>query len=654
MLSQHTIFIDFETRSEADLKVVGPWAYANHPSTEVLVLGYADEDMDVASMSPIIKQDSLFSKAPEWECPVGADDIVVAHNAGFERAIWDRVLVKRFGWPEIPIERWICTAAMAAYNGLPRSLEASAKAAGLDVEKDMVGSRLMLKMCKPRPIWIWTGEGPKWHESPTDLERLASYCRQDVEVTRKLYSRLRPLSASERKVWIFDQRLNERGVAIDSELVSTAIDLADDHMAQASDRIYTLTDGAVKSPTEVSRILEWLANEGVELKDLTADTLAKELNVTDGILYEVLKLRQEASKASVKKFRAMEARGEDNGRLRDMFVYHGAGPGRWSGSGPQGQNLKRPEFDRNTIENIGIPLIKRRDAESINLLFGDVPTLLSSCLRSAFCAAPGHDLICADYSSIEACVLLWLAGDTDAVAKINQGKDLYVDMAARIYGKPIDEVTETERQLGKVAILGLGYGMGVKKFYNTCLAWGIQIDMALAERTVDLYRKTYASIVYMWRKIEQCAILALRNISESFNGIQFHVNQNAIMARLPSGRDISYAYPEVGENQFGKPCLTYTSTNAVTKKWERTDTYGGKLVENIVQGTARDILVDGMLAVEAAGYPVVLTVHDEAVAEVPKEFGSLDEYIRLLCTSSPWARGCPIRAKGWRGERYGK
>jgi DNA polymerase len=633
------IYIDFETRSTLELKRVGAWKYSLHPDTEVLCMAW---------LIPRKELDNTIALTTTLRfCPFIELGPIKAHNAGFEYAVWHNIMVPRYGWPRIPADLWFCSAAQAAYHGLPRKLEDAARALGLDVQKDAEGHRLMKQMSKPRPQWKKTGKGPKWFEDDERLERLYEYCKRDVEVEYALSQALDELPRTERRIWMLDQVINRRGIYCDVELAQSAITIIEDLEDKACAELRELTDGEISTPGQIQKMIDWLVGENLAIPNMQAPIVEEFLQRNDLTpkARRILEIRQIHSKASTKKYQAMLDRADDDQRIRDTILYHGAHTGRWTGVSVQPQNFFKPKFDRASIEQLAIPAIKQHDITELEFLFGDPVVPLSSTLRSTLCAAPGKDLIGADYASIEARVLLWLVKDFEALQKIEAGVDLYVDMAASIYNTPLSKITTSQRALGKTAILGLGYGMGAAKFYDTCLRFGIEIDQGLAERTVSLYRQKYRKVVNYWRSIDSYAILSAEPFSK---------HGRFLRLKLPSGRYLNYCDPKIRLNRFDESALTYMGLNTITRKWERTETYGGKLTENIVQAIARDIMALGMLRVETAGYPIVMTVHDEIVSEVDKDFGSVDEFVRLLCQQPHWAKGCPISAKGWRGERYRK
>jgi DNA polymerase len=651
------IYIDFETRSELEIQNVGAWKYSCHPSTKIYCMAYKIDTIP----TDIFIREEINQIWDDLKFPDDTDDTknmfidhiskfekLEAHNAFFEYAIWHNIMVARYNWPVIPEDRWYCSAAKAAYHGLPRKLDDVCLALNLDVKKDKEGSRLMKQMCKPRPKWKKTKQGPKWFEDDEKLKRLYEYCKQDVRAEYALSQALDDLPRTERKLWLLDQKINRRGIFCDYDVANSAITIIETLETNANLELHQITDGLVSTPNQTAKILDWLVRENLELPNMQAPTVTEALERTDLTpnARRVLEIRQLHGKASTKKFSAMKDRADViDQRIRDTLLYHGAHTGRWTGIGIQPQNYYRPDFERSEIELLAIPAILRHDTDELKFLFGSPITPLSSSLRSTLCAAPGYDLIGADYTSIEARTLLWLVKDTDALKLIEQGIDLYIDMAASIYGVPYGQVTKAQRQLGKTAILGLGYGMGVDKFFQTCLNFGIEIDYSLAEKTVSIYRKKYRKVVRYWWKINQHAINATGPFSKHDRFLQL---------KLPSGRPLHYYDPELTLNRFHNPALSYMSVNSTTRKWEREETYGGKLTENIVQAIARDIMAVGMLRAEKARYPIVMTVHDEVVAEVPRGFGSINEFVDLLCQKEQWYKDCPVSAEGWRGRRYRK
>jgi DNA polymerase len=639
-----TLYVDFETRSECDLRKHGAWIYSKHPSTEVLCMAWKIDD------GPI----NLWTRNTPFPAAVYNHVLInrglnEAHNAFFEYVIWHNTLKL----PVVPIQQWRCSAALAATHGLPRSLAGASAAAGLDVEKDREGHLLMLKMCKLRKP---TKNNPaKWHETPEDLKRLGEYCVQDVATEYALSQKLGHLSDTEQRVWHTDLKINLRGVQCDVEAVKGAIDLLTQLEERGKRDIERVTKGAVKSPAQVVALCDWIKQRGIELDGLAKANVSEALAREDlpPEVREVLEIRQANSKSSTKKYQAMLDRADTDGRIRSLLLYYGAHTGRWAGSGIQIQNFPRGTLKAAVAEGL-IDAIKDRDIEYLEAL-GDPSELLSSCLRSMLTARPGYELIGADYSSIEARVLLWLADDQRGLDLFRGGRCIYRDMAGDIYGKLPDDVTDAERMLGKVAILGLGYGMGWKKFVLTCKGWGISISDAMAERVVFAYRNKYAKVKQLWYDMNSAAINAIRYGTTSRVGrcVVSRRDGNMII-RLPSGREIVYNKPELSQEPAPWDPEQLIDRISYESPRGRTDTYGAKLIENVTQAAARDLMAGAMLELEDAEHDVVLSVHDEAVVEVPE--GTVEEWevSDMLCKLPAWAAGLPVAAEGWVSRRFRK
>ena len=654
-----TITIDFETRSEADLKTVGPWVYAAHPSTEILCMAY-----EVKGKSGVCTGITGLTRDLDWLARFylfGAEGLVEAHNVQFERAIWFHIMTGRFNYRNIAAWRWRDSAAKAAANALPRALGKAGAALGLDVQKDEGGRRIMLKMSKPRKP---TKHNPAtWHEDPADRWRLFEYCLDDVLAEKALSEACDPLVAFEHKVWQIDQAINTRGVYVDLDAIQGAIDIIAEVEKKAVRKLEKITDGEVTSAGQVARLVKWAGDQGVELPNLQAATVDAALgaDLPDDVR-AALGVRRLLGKTSVKKYQAMKARASADGRVRSHLIYCGAErSGRWAGSGIQIQNYPRGSIkDPVELDNI-FELIKARDLDSLEMIYDDkITDVLASCLRGCLRAPPGRDLIAADYSSIEARVLVWLCKDRRALKLFEAGADLYVDMAASIYSIRPEDVTPNKRQLGKVAILGLGYGMGSDTFINTAKGYGVPLSDELARRVVyDVYRPKYDKVVKLWRYLETGARTTIETGRESRVGrITFRKDGGRLLMDLPSGRSLVYQGARLRPRRNARRGAEATEISymglGINKQWTRLYSYGAKLTENAVQAIARDLLAAALVRVEAADYPIVLHLHDEIVAEVDKDFGSLKEFCKLMERRPKWAKGLPVVAEGWRGERFRK
>jgi len=682
-LAREGLLIDFETRSTADLKKVGPYVYAD-AWTEVWVACYAIGSGPVqvwhhGDPVPVDLQEHVLSGRP-----------VIAHNATFERIIWNSIMTPLHHWPKPKDEQWYCTAAMAAAMALPRKLEEAAKVLGLAFQKDMIGHALMLKMSKPRRIeaapCVFCGAAPGeepapdcpcrehpsfrskiiWHDDPEQIERGTAYCIRDVETERELLTRLRSLSEFERDVWLLDQRVNRRGICVDLDLAAKAKRMIDAHLQALNVELDALTEGAVGAATQIAKLVGWLRSKGIEIpggklgKDQIKLLLQRDLPAD---CRRAIEIRREASKTSMAKLDAYIERTDTDGRIRGNLVYAGAGrTGRWSGQGAQLQNLPRPPAG---IKSVGIDRVLQliRDGGAMADLGQQGMDLVIACLRPMLLAAPAHDLIAADYNAIEARGVAWLAGAEKMLGIFRRGEDPYRDMASRVYGRSADSFSKTgpERQLGKIAVLGLGYGMGEERFKDTCDKQGVPITIEDAEKVKQIYRASNSEICRLWAELNAAAIRAVQNprcpVPAANGRLSFLSDGAWLYLRLPSGRLLSYANPrhELVEGRFGPTLsVTFEGVNSVTHKWERQQIYGGKWCENAVQAICRDLLANAMLNLEAAGYSIVLSVHDEAVAEVPEGFGDVEAFEQIMCQLPEWASGFPVKAEGWRGKRYQK
>ena len=501
----------------------------------------------------------------------------------------------------------------------------------------------MLKMCKPRKP---TKNNPdQYHNSAADFETLYEYCKQDVRAEEALSVALPPLTAEELEVWRLDQRINRRGVPIDLAMVYAACDVLAQLEARGARRMVELTGGEVARPTEVAKLTAWVRAQGVELEGLAKDEIDRLLagDLPEGAR-TALELRRDYGLASPKKYRAMRSLVSLDGRIRNALVYCGAGrSGRWTSSGVQFQNvpggIKDPAAQAAAIE-----AIKTRDLNWLDALYGDPLQLLANTIRGAVKATEGRSLLVADYYAIEALVLFWLADELEGLRQFENGEDLYLDFARRLDpGAP-------NRQLGKCSILGLGYGMGEHRAVSTWEGWGMVVSLEEALKAKKTYRATYKQVVAFWYAIEDAFRRAMvqPGLVIRVGRIKFLRRGPWLLVKLPSGRKLMYYEPRVEGEE-----LCYTGVDGYTKKWTRIKTYGAKLVENICQATARDVMASAMLRLDGAGYEIIFTVHDEIIAE-SRGGQSLAEFCDLMGTRPAWAQDLPLVAEGWEGERYHK
>lgn len=697
-MNQRYGIIDLETRSEANLKKVGAYEYANHSSTKILCASWR-----VGTKAELLEQVTQHKKwentsalitpspfaAKVWSPAFDDSDlpgellrvildpniILVAHNALFEQVMIRFVFSKMI--PEvilkmekrteeifhIPHDRWACTAAMAASLALPRNLEGACLALKLPIQKDMEGRRLIMKYCRPRKLSKHNQK--KWFDSARDLRRIMLYCQRDVDAETLLFCTIPELNPEERKVWLLDQKINFRGFKADRKMVDKALEMIQVETKNLNKETVGISLGQFISTTQRDGVLQWLQSEGVFLPDLRAKTVRDAISegLVEGDAKRILQIRQSISKTSNKKYSAFEARSRTDGRVRDILVYHAASTGRWAGSGVQPQNFPRGNIGDTTL---AADICTTSDLEFIRLIYGNPMDVFSSCLRSVIVAPKGREFFCADYAAIEARVLFWIAQHTSGLKAFFENRPMYEEMAKVIYNvKDINDVTKEQRQVGKRALLGCGYGMGWKKFIQTCKNFSIEVDENVAQTAVNSYRRVHHPVVNAWQMFERAAIEATLR-----RGTKFKINRttwwcekisnglNFLWCELPSGRRLAYCEPRVKWDltpwDERRSVLYHWGVDPLTKKWEEAGTYGGRLTENVVQAVSRDLMASSMLRLENQGYDIVLTVHDEVLAERDKDEKAADDFIGLMRRCPPWALGLPVKVEGWKGPRYKK
>lgn len=741
--------IDFETRSAVDLRKRGAANYFDSPTTEPLMASYSIDG------GPIRRWRPPALCPADIRAHVEGGGMISAHNAGFERGLWQKVLTPRYGWPQARTEQFRCTAATAAAMALPRDLEGLGEALGLSVQKDKTGKDLIRKFSMPRrprknedPTLVYFNEP---HELPEDFERFHDYCDVDVVAEAGADRRMVPLSADEQDLYTLSERINDRGVRIDRTSALAALRLAEKAKKKLDREMRAATNGLVPSCTQPAKLVEWVQAQGVSMNSAAKAEITDLLELDDipKRVRVALELRQEAAKTSVSKLQAMLDRASDDGRVRGTFLFCGASTGRWSNVGVNFANMPRPrrEFDNAHLDReVLFDAIRAEDPDYLKLLYGDVlgrPLhLISDSVRGFIWAAPGHDLLQADYSGIEGAVAAWVADETwkvdalHAIAADPSLPDLYRRTAAAIMNTTTEIVTKKHplrQSVGKVSELALGFGGGVAAFvsmsknyavklgplyepvwgaadeerrakavkrYESCLKRNdsktdvLPREAWLACEIIKLgWRAANPQIAAAWKHLEQAARQALQNpgtvVKTLGDRISYLVANGFLWCRLPSGRCLAYGSPKLKDQVWARqllpdgtwsdsevmdrdlaekhaargtvriegetsPKVTALGVNSTTKKFERFGLYGGLAFENIVQAIARDLLVNGMLKAEAAGYPIVAHVYDEIICEVPRSFGDLAAFEKLICELPAWADGLPLTAGGWRGKRYRK
>lgn len=633
------IHVDFETYSEADLQAIGAYRYACHPSTGIWMMGYAIDDGEVQIWYP-----------GEPIPPEFASDQATffAHNVMFERCIWCIIAVREFGFPPFDLRRWHCTKALAAYHALPAegtSLERVAKALKLENQKDAAGAKLMKRMARPAL------HGTLFAADDLDMQRLAEYCAQDVRTERELAKSLGYfLPPIERQVWLLDQEINVRGIQVDADLCAAALRLRDVEIQRYEAEIEKLTGGKVLAATQVERIVDWVASQGIMLSGLDERTVANTLVDPDcpPEVRRVLQIRQSSSLSSLAKFGKMLELIDDSGRMRDCIEYYGAATGRWAGRGAQIQNFPRGEGE----ETDGICDCIKDAPDLLPLFYGeDILQTLKGALRGAIVAKDGYSLAVWDYAQIEARVLAWLAGEQRLLRGFRDPKaDIYRQFACEIYRLPVDMITKAQRHVGKFAVLGLGYGMGAPKFQNTLAGTGVDLPLNECKRIVEIYRSTFPRVPALWSEIDRLWRKAgFAGTGTSFAGlIEFGYEKrpwgDCVWVEVPSGRRLRYWNPKI-DNARG----SYQSARG------RKEVYGGLLVENLCQAIARDVMAAGMLRLRTE-VDIVATVHDEIASEVPDDAAEemLEIGNKILAQSPQWAEDLPLAVEGFVSKRYRK
>lgn len=695
--------IDIETFATADLKLVGAHKYAQDPSTEVLVICYAFDDEPVETYVP-----SRDGPVPDrMRKHIESGGVVSAFNYEFERTVLNGMAGRKIDFPQLTIEQGRCSMAKARSHGLPGGLGDVAAALGTH-PKSSSGRGVMMQLSKPRK-----GAKSRYtpQNSPEKFEELYRYCKDDVEAERGVDRAIPDLSPAELEVWRLDQKINERGVLVDLPSVANAQYLIDVYKTQLHAKCFETTGC---SPSQTGKLAEWVRNNGYsKLENLQVDTVNSAVadEKCPQSIKTVLKTYSTYGAKAVSKFDTLEDMACADGRIRGLFKYWGANTGRWSSTGVQLQNLARGYIDD---PECAIETFKARDLDWLRSIYPTVDPMkvLASTVRGMLIPSKGKDLLALDFSAIEARVCAWLFGEKwkiEAFRNYDEGKgpDLYKLSYARSFGIDVSKVSKAQRQVGKCQELALQYEGGVGAFVTMAKNYGLDLDelgtsvlpiipeevrdsaewtwTSLPQLRNDLPHDTFIAcdaLKRMWRSVHPAIVMGWKNIKEaaemavqypgkvySLPGkkVMFKVEGSWLYMRLPSGRRLAYYKPRwVPEHEEQKMVngklllvtipgeLRYFGVDTYTRQWKEITTYGGRLAENLTQAVARDLLVNGMMKLDKAGYPIVMTVHDEAVAEVDKEFGSVEEASKIFCDPAKWAEGCPVVAEGWRGSRYRK
>jgi DNA polymerase len=648
--------LDFETYSDVSIKKVGGHRYCRHASTEALICCYQlPDDHEVQTWLP--RTEPPPEALLEWVRDGGK---LGAHNAAFERLVWRHVLPRMFPGqiPPAADSQWVCTAAKAAASGLPRSLDKALKALGSTVEKDLEGSKLMKVFCQPRKPTKKDTRTRILPEQDERFQRFVAYCAQDVRGEAELHHSLPDLIPRERRMFILDMVMNDRGLPIDLPLVEKTLTVVQALERNIAARVQALTGGV--RATQVQKMLDFFTERGVELENLRAETVRQTLGGKglDRATRELLELRVEAGRASTKKLIAMQQCADPvDHAVQGGFLFHGAHTGRYAGRLIQPQNFVRGLLKDHQRETV-FALLEHADPDLFLLLYDAPIDVISQCMRGFIRAPEGHEFAVVDYTAIEARVLAWLCGEEKMLEAYRQGVDVYKLMAVKLYKlRDISDVTDEQRRISKNLVLGCGYQLGGVKFVDYAANAGVRITEEFAKSAVRTYRDDVPNIVKSWGEVERLASQAIRYPGTVQRGLKcsFYMREHWLCIKLPSGREIRYPYARaVPVERWGRPAWEISFRTEIKGQFLREKTYGGKLIENIVQAIARDVMMEGMLAAETNGYPVLGTVHDELISLRKRGTTKLKELEKLVCTIPAWGNGIPLAAKGFICERYRK
>lgn len=658
----HHLSIDLETYSSVPIGKAGTQKYIASPDFEILLFAYSLDG------SPVVCVDFAQGEMLPQEIAnalTSPDYIKHAYNAPFE---WG--CLSKYVGRQLPPEQWRCTMFHGLYAGYTAGLEATGRALGLaeDKRKLNTGKALIRYFCVPcapsKANGMRTRNYP--HHNPERWQLFKEYCCQDVVTEMEIERRLSAILVPDfvQKEWETDLIINSRGVAVDMEMVEGALELG------ATVRNSLMTEAmqisGLNNPNSVKQLAAWLEEEtGEEVAALRKDTVAKMLARDDNSpqVQRMLEIRQELGKTSTKKYDAIEVAVCPDGRVRGLLQFYGANrTGRWAGRLVQVQNLPRTYTEPLELAR---ELVKGRNLNALKAIYGSIPDTLSQLIRTAFIAPPGHILIDADFSAIEARVISWLAGEEWRLEVFRTHGKIYEASASQMFGVPLELIKKGNpeyalRQKGKVAELALGYQGSTGALINMGA-----LDMGIPEEDlpdiVTRWRDANRRIRDLWYKMDAAAVQIITQggavgvnnvvIAREFN---YEQGTDCMTITLPSGRKLYYIEPQIGQNQWGSPSISYMGMDQTTKKWKRIETYGGKLVENCVQAIARDCLAQAIEHLEAAGLPVIFHIHDEVVIDCPPNAATLEDVVKIIAQPIPWAPDLPLGADGWVGQFFKK
>lgn len=640
------ISIDIETYSSTNLNQTGVYRYADSDDFELLLFGYATDfgPVKVVDLTQGEKIPPQIIKALD-----NPNIIKSAFNAQFER-----VCLSRFVGHRLKPVGWHCSRVWSATLGLPLSLRDVGTVLGLPRQKITAGKELVRYFCTPcKPTKANQNRTRNFpYHAPNKWQQFKQYNQRDVEVEMEITQKLSwfPVPQSEWQNYWMDQDINDRGIKIDQQLVDNAIKCQSEFHDQYLEKAKELT--GLANPNSPLQLKDWLTQQGVQVDSLSKAAVAQLLQNTTGKVHQVLALRKLLSKSSVKKYQAMQKAKCKDDRVHGLLQFYGANrTGRWAGRLVQVQNLPR-----NSMPDLEAAraLVKQGNFSALAMLYDSVPDVLSQLIRTAFIPKENCHFYVADFSAVEARVIAWLSGEEWRQEAFAHNKDIYCASASQMFGVPVIKhgINGNLRQKGKIAELALGYGGSI----GALKAMGAT-KLGLTEDElpplVEMWRQASPHIVHFWWDIDKAAKVCIKTrLPQESHGMKFTYRSGCMFLKLRSGRSLCYPQPKIGINRFGSESITFMGINTV-KKWSRIETYGAKLVENIVQATSRDLLAEAMHRLEAAGNPVVMHIHDEAVIEAPTG-RSLATMVKIMTEVPDWANGLILNAAGFVGDFYKK
>lgn len=648
-----TLSIDIETFSDVDLRKAGVYRYAESDAFKLLLFAYS---VDMGPVTCISVAEGEEIPAPILAAIHDGKVLKTAYNAQFERVC----LSKHLGTPLTP-DQWECTSVKASMLGLPIGLANVASVLGLANQKDLAGTALINYFCKPcKPTASNGGRTRNLPEhSPMRWDAFKNYCAKDVSVENEIRERIDwfDIPQTEKKLYDLDQRINDKGVLVDKRLISEAIRIDEVYKGRLMEEAIRIT--GLANPNSTAQLIRWFSAEtGDDVTTLKkADVPVMLAKYDSKVVTRMLEIRQELAKTSIKKYAAMTHAVCNNNRICGLLHFYGANrTGRWAGRLVQVQNLPQ-----NLLADIDVArtLVREGDADTVELAFGNIPDTLSQLIRTAFVAPRGKTFVVADFSAIEARVIAWLANEKWRLDVFNTHGKIYEASASQMFKIPIEEVTKGShwRKKGKVAELACGYQGGPNALINMGALKGGLTEDDLAPM-IDAWRAANPAICKLWADVNAAAIRAVdgERIDITRTGVSFFRKKEALFIGLPSGRKLAYHKPMLKSGKFGGKALVYQGMDQVSKKWGAMDTYGGKIVENLTQAIARDCLADSMLRLDAAGYTIVMHVHDEVVIEVNEETAEADlgTICDIMGAELSWAKGLPLRADAYITKHYKK